>query len=153
VSACNATANFAADSDSDGLPDNWNNSILRPFRLHQQSDSDTANNLAEYQSHKSEFSRDLVFRRACFTLDPRCPRLPAGLVHGHQFRAASAAGRTNQNQCQQRRVNDAPFISATSYGANASFQDSVRTTTGPGLENTFSLSAEYSVGDNDGLCL
>jgi uncharacterized repeat protein (TIGR02543 family) len=159
------TANFAVDSDTDGLPDSWEQQYFGGLGENAAGDpdSDSANNLAEYQSGTNPKSAEnLVFTdgiQSKWINDARDRALPGWFMvtnFGSGFRGLWEA--SNQNRAANSAgPDDAPFISATSYATNASFQGPfivVRTNNwNPAWENTFSLSAEYSVGDNDGLCL
>jgi uncharacterized repeat protein (TIGR02543 family) len=159
------TAHFAVDSDSDGLPDTWEQQYFGNLGQSggEDADSDAVSNLAEYQlGTNPNFPETPVFADGISSRwinETRDRALPGWFVvtnFGTGFRGLWETSNHNRF-ANGAGPDDAPFISATSYATNASFQ-------GPAIivrpnvwdtnwETTFSLSAEYSVGDNDGLCM
>ncbi|MCO5052762.1 MAG: hypothetical protein M9920_10700 [Verrucomicrobiae bacterium] len=159
------TANFAVDSDGDGLPDEWE---FQFFGNLSQSggadpDQDGKDNLTELLMGTNPTSREEVVLTdelsSRWINEARDRALPGWFVvtnfgpdfrgvwdTSDQYRYADAPG-----------PDDFPFITQTSFGTNASFQGPaivVRPDSwNPAWADNFSLSAECSVGDNDGICL
>lgn len=160
------TAHFAVDSDNDGLPDSWE---LQYFgNLSQGANDDTGDldgvdNLTEFRRGTNPthaeglvFDDGLISRWINETDDRALPGWFVVTNFGGAFRGVWE--NSNHNRfANSAGPNDGAFISATSYATNASFQGPtivVRDEAwNPAWANTFSLSAEYSVGDNDGMCL
>lgn len=161
----NLIAKFATDSDGDGLPDDWELNYFGNLAqgAADNPDGDGLNNLAEYQQGSNPaFVETLVFSdglSARWVNEQSDRALPGWFVvtnFGGGFRGVW------ENSNQNRAANDgafvgATFVSLTSYGTNASFQGPlilVRSNVwDPNWTTNFSLQAEYSVGDNDGVCL
>jgi hypothetical protein len=161
------TARFAVDSDNDQLPDSWEFQYFGAGNLSEGAggnpDLDGADNITEYrQGSNPAFAEVAVFDDGLVSSwinesDDRA--LPGWFVvtnFGGGFRGLWE--NSNQNRgADSAGPGDAPMISPASYATNASFQGPlivVRTNVwNPAWAGTFSLSAEYSVGDNDGLNL
>ena len=161
------TANFEVDTDGDGLSDIWEQQFFGAGNLSQNAagnpDGDGRNNLAEFQDGSNPaFAETLVFTDGLTSRwinESRDRAIPGqlGITNfGGGFRGLWEV--SNQNRtANSAGPDDGAFISLTNYGTNASFQ-------GPAIvvrsnvwnsswASTFSLSAEFSVGDNDGNCL
>ena len=159
------TATFAVDSDGDGLPDAWEYQYfgdLTPVGT-DDPDGDGKNNLTEFLlgTHPNALEEIVIpdgFPSRWIN-EARDRALPGWFVvtnfgpgfrgvwdTSDQYRYADAPG-----------PDDSPFISPTSYGTNASFQGPAMVIRSdlwnPEWADNFSLSAEYSVVDNDGICL
>jgi len=161
------TANFAVDSDNDGLADDWEYRYFGAGNLSQTAggnpDLDGDDNITEFhQGSNPAFAEGLVFTDGILSQwlnDARDRALPGWFMvtnFGSGFRGLWE--NSNQNRAANSAgPDDAPFISLNNYATNASFQGPylvVRTNVwNPAWESTFSLSAEFSVGDNDGDCL
>ncbi|MCW5550750.1 MAG: hypothetical protein KIS67_01155 [Verrucomicrobiae bacterium] len=161
------TAHFAVDSDNDGLPDEWEYRYFGKDNLSEEADGnpdlDDADNITEFRRGSNPaYAEGLVLNDGLLSqwineADDRA--LPGWFVvtnFGSGFRGLWE--NSNQNRgANSAGPNDAAFISTTSYATNASFQGPalvVRSNVwNPDWASTFSLSAEYSVGDNDGLSL
>lgn len=159
------TANFAVDSDNDGLADNWENQYFGNLSqlAATDPDADARNNLEEFQlgtnpnaAESPVLTDGLSSRWINETRDRVLPGWFGVTNFGSGFRGLWEVSNHNRN-ADSPGPDDAPFISSTNYGTNASFQGPiivVRTNEwNPAWAGTFSLSAEYSVGDNDGLSL
>lgn len=159
------TANFAVDSDNDGLADDWENLYFNGLSqtATNNPDGDSLNNLAEFQvgtnpnAIESPVLADGIASR--WINETRDRALPGwfGVTNfGSGFRGVWEVSNHNRN-ADSPGPNDAPFISNTNYGTNASFQGPiivVRTNDwNPAWASSFSLSSEITVGDNDGLSL
>ncbi len=159
------TANFAADSDNDKLPDDWETQYWGDLAQTSTDDPDHdgKDNLLEYQLGTNPksleelvFSDDLTSRWINESRDRALPGWFVVTNFGSGFRGLWES--SNQNRAANSAgPHDAPFITTTNYGTNASFQGPlllVRTNVwDPAWANTFSLSADYSLGDDDGACL
>ncbi|MBE0544667.1 MAG: hypothetical protein IH623_25285 [Verrucomicrobia bacterium] len=161
------TANFAVDSDNDGLPDEWEYRYFGAGNLSEKADGnpdmDDADNITEFRRGSNPaYAEGLVLNDGLFSkwineADDRA--LPGGFVvtnFGSGFRGLWENSNQNRN-ADSPGPNDGEFLSPTSYATNASFQGPylvIRSNAwNPDWAGTFSLSAEYSVGDNDGLSL
>jgi uncharacterized repeat protein (TIGR02543 family) len=153
------TANFAADSDSDGLADDWE---LQYFGNLSQSgagdpDADTVSNLNEFllgtnPNHAEALlvSDGLTSQWINTHRDVALPGQMRVIDFGAGFRGVFDDSNDN------RSANDFTFIASTNYADFASFQ-SPRMVVRSNLWNTswgsnFSASIEFSVGDDDGNC-
>lgn len=159
------TANFAADSDNDKLPDSWELQYWGDLAQTGTGnpDSDDRDNLLEYQlGTNPKHAESLVLadglssRWINESRDRALPGWFAVTNFGSGFRGLWEF--SNQNRAANSAgPYDAPFITTTNYGTNASFQGPVllvRTNAwDPAWADAFSLSAEYSLGDDDGACL
>jgi uncharacterized repeat protein (TIGR02543 family) len=159
------TANFAVDSDGDGLPDNWE---LQYFgNLSQNAtgdpDGDGRNNLTEFQNGTNPNSAEsLVLADGLSSRwinEARDRALPGWFTvtnFGGGFRGLWEVSNQNRS-ADSAGPDDFPFITTTNFATNASFQGPcivVRSNVwNAAWENTFSLSSEFSFGDNDGNCL
>lgn len=161
------TANFAVDSDNDGLPDNWEYRYFGEGNLSEAAngnpDMDDADNITEYRRGSNPaHAESLVFTDGLFSnwineTDDRA--LPGWFVvtnFGGGFRGLWENSNHNRG-ANSAGPGDAPMISLTSYATNASFQGPIivvrSNVWNPDWSSNFSLSAEYSVGDNDAVCL
>lgn len=161
------TANFAVDSDNDGLPDEWEYRYFGAGNLSEDADGnpdmDDADNITEFRRGSNPaYAEGLVLNDGLLSkwineADDRA--LPGWFVvtnFGSGFRGLWENSNQNRN-ANSPGPNDGEFISATSYATNASFQGPylvVRSNAwNPDWAGTFSLSADYSVGDNDALSL
>lgn len=161
------TAHFAADSDGDGMPDDWEQQYFGFGNLSQtatdDADGDGRNNVSEYQlGSNPTVAETLVLADGLSSRwinECRDRAIPGwfGVTNfGSGFRGVWEV--SNQNRAANSAgPDDFPFITTTNYGTNASFQGPtivVRSNVwNSAWESTFSLSAEFSVGDNDGDCL
>lgn len=159
------TANFAVDSDNDGLADSWENQYFSSLSQTNTGnpDGDNLDNLAEFQVGTNPnavespvFADGLASRWINETRDRALPGWFGVTNFGSGFRGLWEVSNHNRD-AGSPGPNDAPFISATNYATNASFQMPIITVRtnhwNPAWAGTFSLSAEYTVGDNDGLSL
>lgn len=161
------TANFAVDSDNDGLPDSWEYQYFGAGNLTEDEDGnpdmDDADNITEYRRGSNPaHAEGLVLNDGLLSnwineTDDRA--LPGWFVvtnFGGGFRGLWENSNHNRG-ANSAGPGDAPMISLTSYATNASFQGPIivvrSNVWSPDWAGTFSLSAEYSVGDNDGVSL
>ncbi len=160
-------ARFAADSDGDGLADDWE--ITNFGNLSQGAagdpDGDSRSNFAEFRLGTNPNAAETLMASDGLSsrwFNPSRDRaIPGWLTvtnHGAGFRGLfddsnHGLGANNPG------VSGAGIISATSYATNASFQGPILVVrSDPAYWNddwltNFVLTAEYSVGDNDGSCI
>jgi hypothetical protein len=151
------TALFSADSDGDGLADDWE--IAHFGNLAQTAegdpDGDGASNLTEFElGTNPNFAETLVVSDGLSSQwintqrDPVLPSQLRVIDFGSGYRGAW------DDSNDHRNGNDFAFIASTNFGNNASFQ-SPRVIVKSNLWNdawssNFSASIEFTVGDDDG---
>lgn len=151
------TANFAVDSDGDGLADTWE---LQYFASLAQgaagdADGDGQSNLAEFQNGTNPASIETLLvsdgLSSQWTNTCRDAGLPGEITvmdFGPGYRGAFNSDNVN------RPSDDATVIPAAQLSNNVSFQTQriVSRTNNPTWGTNFSAMWETSVGDNDGVC-
>jgi hypothetical protein len=160
-------ARFAADSDGDGLADDWE--ITNFGNLGQGAagdpDGDGLSNLVEFQLGTNPNAAETLMASDGLNsrwFNPTRDRaIPGWLVVtnlGSGFRGLFDDSNYGTG-ANVPGVSGAGIISATSYATNASFQGpTLVLRSDPAYWNddwltNFVLTAEYSVGDNDGSCI
>lgn len=164
------TANFAADSDGDQLPDAWE---LQYFGNLAQTgsgnpDGDGSNTATEYLlGTNPNYSEGLVMTdglAATKWINEGNDRAIPGTFVVTNFGTTVDGGFrgvweiSNQNRAANSAgPYDAPFISTLNYATNASFQGPIMLVRSnywdPAWATAFSFSSELTVGDNDGNCV
>ncbi|MEW6157273.1 MAG: hypothetical protein AB1813_07560 [Verrucomicrobiota bacterium] len=152
-------ARFTADSDSDGLPDSWEQTYFDGLSATPGADpdSDGFNNLAEYQrgtdptAAETQVATDGLSSR--WINVQRDPVLPGQLIvrdFGSGFRGVW------ENSNDFREAVDPTFIGPDFIVPNVSFEGPrivIRPEHWNPAWNDFTASAIFSVGDNDGNCV
>jgi uncharacterized repeat protein (TIGR02543 family) len=153
------TANFATDSDNEGLPDSWEQLYFGNLTQMgtEDPDGDGSSNLVEFQRGTNPtFVEPLLVSDGLssqWTNTQRDPAL-AGEVTVVDFGTGYRGAFGNNNEF--RYANDYAFIPNTNGADFASFQSQhlmVRSDLWmDSWATNFSASCEFSVGDNDGVC-
>jgi uncharacterized repeat protein (TIGR02543 family) len=154
------TANFAPDSDADGLPDAWEQLYFGNLTAQDGTgnpDGDGASNLAEFQAGTNPNFAEAVTvtdgLSSQWTNTCRDPELPGEVTvvdFGSGYRGAF-------NSNNENKASDvATFIPTILLSNNVSFQTGrliVRSNIwNPAWSTNFTAKWELSVGDNDGNC-
>jgi len=153
------TANFAADSDGDGLPDSWEALYFGSLSQNASGDpdGDGISNLNEFlrgtnpkQAEALVVSDGLISQWINTQRDP----LLGGELYVVDFGSGYRGAFDTSNDF--RYGDDTTFINASNVGAYASFQSPIVVVKSNLWDvawgTNFSASMEITVGDNDGAC-